>query len=177
MKKLRHVPTGIEGEFVMTLDIEGVENTRIDHSFAGDKYAWTKPSSEFVTVIDDLYPHRDTSVPINYSEPSGKPFYKSAIFWTALISIIAILFLANSNRNLRNQIEATETNKRLTETQNRIDSVEQAKTAVTSKIITNSEDNAMRANNLVKSIKNEKPIITDTTHAAMYEYVRNYRPE
>ncbi len=177
MKKLRHVPTGVEGEFVMTfVDIEGVEHTRIDHSFAGDKYAWIKPSSEFETITEDEFPHRDTSVPINYTEPT-KPFYKNPFFWAILILFVAVVFLAYGNRNLKNQIESAEINKRMTETQRQIDSIEYEKTRLSSKITTNSEDNATRANNLVKSIKNEKPIIADTTHAAMYEYVKNYRPE
>ncbi len=44
-------------------------------------------------------------------------------------------------------------------------------------VITNSQTNAVRANNLIKTLPNEEIIIRDTTYAAMCKYITDYRPE
>lgn len=74
----------------------------------------------------------------------------------------------------RNDIPAAETQKQ--NLQNTIDSLSDKRTQVSNELIKNSNSQVKKSNDLIKTLPNEKPIIRDTTYAAMSEYITNYDP-
>lgn len=103
------------------------------------------------------------------------------INWTKtiliLIAVLAFADLIYHIHSLSLKIKEITLDNEVKISQARIDSTETEKTSISEKIIINSDENASKADRLAKSLKNEKPVISDTTHAYMYEYVKNYRPE
>jgi len=56
-----------------------------------------------------------------------------------------------------------------------IDSLQAKRSDITTANVKHSQSQAAKADNLFKSLKNEKTVIPDTTYSAMCEYIANYR--
>jgi len=61
-------------------------------------------------------------------------------------------------------------------TSTQVKAIEAKKDSIGVTARTESKSNVTRAHVLQKSLQREEPIITDTTYAAMCEYIANYRP-
>ena len=62
-------------------------------------------------------------------------------------------------------------------TEKKIDSLHQVLNSGLNTYIDISEREAKKSELIIKSIKNEKIIVRDTTYDAMCEYIKNYRPD
>jgi len=93
-----------------------------------------------------------------------KPPYLSIAFM-----IIGAIFLTLAILNPFAKIPAT--------TRTQVKAIEAKKDSIVTTARTESKNNVTRAQVLKKSLPREEPIITDTTYAAMCEYITNFKPQ
>jgi len=107
------------------------------------------------------------------SEQTIQKYFVPSIILLLIVIAVLIWTMANMTTNVKIDKKTTEKN----QIQKKNDSLSVKRTEEITKIIDNSQANAVRADHLIKKLPNEKTIIRDTTYAAMCEYITNYRPE
>lgn len=65
--------------------------------------------------------------------------------------------------------------KQKTTIQSKIDSLTGVRTKEIKNVVSHSKTQAVKSDSLLKTIKHEKIIVTDTTYSAMFEYIANYK--
>lgn len=91
-----------------------------------------------------------------------------------LIAIIVGLVVYYITRPDPEDIKAAEFGKK--DIVHDIDSLTDARETVIEETVNKSQTQATKADGLIKTLPNEKPIIRDTTYTAMCEYITNYPP-
>lgn len=111
---------------------------------------------------------------MNYDDERTNRVSRLIIIGVA-ISLLIIAGLIYYISTLKTDIEIEKSVEENKSIKTRIDSLETERTDLIDSVLTKSQSSADRANQITKTIEHEKIIISDTSYAAMCEYLSNYR--
>lgn len=102
---------------------------------------------------------------------------KNSYIITIIIALAAFaIAMVFHVKNLNKKIDAITLQYETKELKRSIDSVRIENQKTIQEMNSNSNQSVERSEKLIKSLKNEKNIIRDTTDAYMRDYIQNYRP-